>query len=128
MLKRGFKDLLAEANSVIETISVEDAKARLDDPGAVLIDIRETVERSKDGSIPGAVHAPRAFLEFIADPESPMHQDAFSSGKALVLFCASGGRSAFAAKTLMDMGLENVCHVAGGIAAWRKAGGPIEAC
>lgn len=127
MIKHGFKAMLAEANAVIETISVDEALGRVGDPTAVFVDIRESAERAKEGSIPGSVHAPRAFLEFIADPESPMHNEALSSGKQLVLFCASGGRSTFAAKTLKDMGLENVCHVAGGIAAWRKAGGPIEA-
>lgn len=127
MIKHGFKAMLAEANAVIETISVDEALGQVDDQTAVFVDIRESAERAKEGSIPGSVHAPRAFLEFIADPESPMHNEALSSGKQLILFCASGGRSTFAAKTLKDMGLENVCHVAGGIAAWRKAGGPVEA-
>lgn len=127
MIKHGFKAMLAEANAVIETISVGEALGRVDDPTAVFVDIRESAERAKEGSIPGSVHAPRAFIEFIADPESPMHNEALSSGKQLILFCASGGRSTFAAKTLKDMGLENICHVAGGIAAWRKAGGPVEA-
>lgn len=127
MIKHGFKAMLAEANAVIETISVDEALGRVGDPAAIFVDIRESAERTKEGSIPGSVHAPRAFLEFIADPESPMHNEALSSGKQLILFCASGGRSTFAAKTLKDMGLENVCHVAGGIAAWRKAGGPVEA-
>ncbi len=127
MIKHGFKEMLAEANAVIETISVDDALERFADPEAIFVDIRESDERAKEGSIPGSVHAPRAFLEFIADPESPMHNEALSSGKPLILFCASGGRSTFGAKTLKDMGLENVCHVAGGIAAWRKAGGPVEA-
>lgn len=126
MIKQGFKQMLAEANAVIDTISVHDALERMEDPDTVFVDIRESAERAKDGAIPGSVHAPRAFLEFIADPEGPMHNDVFASGKDLVLFCASGGRSTLAAKTLNDMGLEKVSHIAGGLAAWRKAGGPVE--
>ena len=80
---------------------------------------------SQGGTLPGAVHAPRGFLEFLADPECPMHNKALA-GRKLVLFCASGGRSTLAAKTLQEMGIADVCHVAGGIAAWSAAGGPIQ--
>lgn len=126
MLKRGFKQLLAEANAAIDTVSVHDALSMVGDQGIVFVDIRETVELQQSGKVKGAVHAPRGFLEFQADPESPMHIAPLSSGKRLVLYCASGGRSAFAAKTLGDMGIENVCHVAGGFAAWKEANGPVE--
>lgn len=126
MLKAGFKTLLAEANAVIETISVDEARQHVGSADAVFVDVRETHERSATGGLPGSVHAARGFLEFKADPESPLHEPALSSGKKLILYCASGGRSAFAAKTLQDMGLENVCHMAGGITAWSEAGGPIE--
>jgi rhodanese-related sulfurtransferase len=70
--------------------------------------------------------APRGRLEFYADPESPYHQPVFASGKTLLLYCASAGRSALAAKTLHEMGLANVAHVGGGFKAWMAAGGPIE--
>jgi rhodanese-related sulfurtransferase len=126
MVTRGFKMMMAEANAVIDTVSVQDALRLIDDPGAVFVDVRETVELQREGTIPGAVHAPRGLLEFIADPASPMHHQALSSGKRLVLFCASGGRSTFAARTLTEMGIGDVCHVAGGYSAWRHAGGPIE--
>ncbi len=126
MITNGFKKMLAEANAVIETTSVQDALGLVGDSNVAFIDIRETVERQQTGSVQGAVHAPRGLLEFIADPEGPMHNDVFASGKKLLLFCASGGRSALAAKTLQDMGLDNVAHIAGGYAAWREAGGPVE--
>jgi rhodanese-related sulfurtransferase len=77
-------------------------------------------------TVKGAVHAPRAFLEFMADPATERHIPELSSGKSLVLFCASGGRSALAAKTLKDMGCEKVAHVAGGFGALEKAGAPTE--
>ena len=126
MVTKGFKALIAEANAVIETIPVKDALALVGDPKLQFIDIRETVEVQKSGTIKGAVHAPRGFLEFIADPESPMHKPEFSSGKGLILFCASGGRSTLAARTLMDMGFTKVAPVAGGFAAWQAAGGATE--
>ena len=126
MITHGFKKFLAEANAVIETVSAQEALELVNDPNTVFVDVRETAEREGMGSIPGAVHAPRGFLEFIADPEGPLHNDVFVSGKRLLLFCASGGRSALAAKTLKDMGLTSVAHIAGGFPAWRDAGGPTE--
>ncbi len=126
MVTRGFKQMLAEANAMIETISVHDAQALVGNADVVFVDVRETVERQASGGIEGSVHAPRGFLEIIADPEGPMHIDSLASGKRLVLYCGSGGRSALAAKTLMDMGLENVCHIAGGYGAWVEAGGPTD--
>lgn len=124
-LKHGFKQMIAEANAVIETVSVEDAIAMVGDEGYTFVDIREGEERAQ-GTVPGSVHVPRGFLEFHADPESPAHNPALATGGRLVLFCASGGRSALAAKTLVDMGFEDVCHVAGGMGAWREAGGPVD--
>ncbi|MEK9832486.1 MAG: rhodanese-like domain-containing protein [Rhodospirillaceae bacterium] len=123
--KHGFKQMVAEANAVIETVSVKDALAVVGEAGYTFIDIREGDEREQ-GTIAGSVHVPRGFLEFHADPESPMHNPVFASGDRLILFCASGGRSALAAKTLVDMGFEDVYHVAGGMAAWREAVDPVD--
>ena len=125
-MKHGFKAMMAEANAVIETISVRDALALAGDPDVQFVDVRETVELQNAGTVAGAIHAPRGFLELLADPESPMHKAELASGKRLVLFCASGGRSTFAAKTLADMGVANVCHIAGGFSAWKEAGGPTQ--
>lgn len=123
MLKRGFKQLLAEANAVIETVSVQDLGFVLDDDETVLIDVRETVERENDGIIPGSEHAPRGLLEFQADPESPAYNDVLDPERRLILYCGSGGRSALAAKTLIDMGFPNVASLAGGYAAWKSSEG-----
>jgi len=126
MLKRGAKKLLAEANAQVTAIGAQEALALAGDPNVVFVDVRETVERQKTGGIKGSVHAPRGFLEFHADHESPSHIPALSSGKRLVLYCAAGGRSALAAKTLGEMGVPNVSHLAGGFAGWKEANGPIE--
>lgn len=125
-MKQNIQHLMASAKAVIDTVSVHDAIECFSDSDTVFVDLRDSIERAEHGEIPGAQHAPRGSLEFYADPDAAMHNAVFSSGKRLILFCASGGRSALAAKTLYDMGIPNVAHLAGGIAAWREAGGPID--
>ena len=124
-MAKGFKDMLAEANAGIETISVQEAIALHGRDDHVFLDVRESQEQ-KMGIIAGAVRAPRGFLEFHADDTSPMHNPGIERKKMLVLYCASGGRSALAAKTLMDMGFSYVCHIAGGYDAWNEAGGETD--
>ena len=117
--------LIGEALAEVASISVDEALALVDGGDAVFVDVRERAEHDA-GAIAGAVAAPRGFLEFIADPTSPMHNPALSSGKRLVIYCASGGRSALAAKTLQDMGYSEVANLTGGFQAWTGAGGPTE--
>lgn len=119
------KDLVAEANKTVETLSAEDAVKLVGDPGVVLVDVREGEELQKTGKVQGAVHVPRGFLEFQADPASASHKPELG-GKRLVLYCASGNRSALGAKALTEMGIGNVAHVAGGFTALQQAGAPIE--
>ena len=118
----GFKQLLAEANAVIETISVQDLTYLLDDSDTVLVDVRDGQEREGDGGIAGSIHVSRGLLEFQADPESPVYNAALNNERKLVLYCGTGGRSALAAKTLKDMGYSDVASLAGGMAAWQAAG------
>ena len=117
--------LIGEALAEVASISVDEALVLVDGGDAVFVDVRERAEHDA-GAIAGAVAAPRGFLEFIADPTSPMHNPALSSGKRLVIYCASGGRSALAAKTLQDMGYSKVANLTGGFQAWTGAGGPTE--
>ncbi|MCP5080976.1 MAG: rhodanese-like domain-containing protein [Alphaproteobacteria bacterium] len=120
-LKRGFKKMLAEANAVIETVSVPDLPYLQDDPDVVILDVRDAGEREAEGAIPDSIHTPRGLLEFLADPESPIYNDAISAERRLVLYCGTGGRSALAAKTLVDMGYPDVLSLAGGYSAWAAA-------
>lgn len=126
MTIRSSKEMVAQANAAVETLTPEQAAALSGQPGTVFVDVRDAAEREKTGAVKGAVHAPRAFLEFMADPASERHLPELSNDKRLVLFCGSGSRSALAAKTLKDMGYERVAHVAGGFAALAKAGAPTE--
>ena len=121
MLKRGFKAMLAEANAVIETVSVPDLAYHLEDDDTLLVDVRDQAERERDGAIPDSVHVSRGLLEFKADPESPLYEPALRPERHIILYCGTGGRSALAAKTLHDMGYSDVASLAGGYAAWRKA-------
>ena len=118
--------LVEEAKEGIENLSVAQLKAELDDPDLLLADIREIQERVDLGTIPGAKHAPRGMLEFWADPQSPYYRDWFQEDKRIVLFCAGGGRSAFAAKALADMGFTNVAHLEPGFSGWQEAGEAVE--
>jgi len=127
MVKKGIKQLVAEAEAVIETLPAEDAVKLVNDENTVFVDIRDIRELYREGRIPGSLHAPRGMLEFWVDPDSPYHKEIFASGKRLVLHCAIGWRSALATKTLHDMGLENICHIGGGYEDWKAHGGASEA-
>ncbi|CAM5392744.1 rhodanese-related sulfurtransferase [Aquamicrobium terrae] len=125
-MKKGFRELLDEANAEIEAISPDEAANLLEDEETVFIDLRDQRELEREGRIPGAKHVPRGMLEFWIDPESPYHKPFFASGKSFVFFCAGGWRSALATKTAQDMGLEPVKHISGGFSAWKAAGLPVE--
>jgi len=126
-ITKGIKQLCAEAEAEIETLSVDQVRAAQGDANVMLVDIRDIRELQRDGVIPGALHAPRDMLEFWVDPESPYYRPAFGTGQKFVFFCAAGGRSALAAQQLQRMGLEPVAHMAGGFRDWKKAGAPIAA-
>src|SRR5512136_2109721 len=125
-ITKGYKALLAEAEAVVETLPVEDAVALAGSEDVVLVDLRDPREQEREGVVPGAFHCPRGMLEFWIDPESPYHKPVFAQDKRFVFFCAGGWRSALAAKTAQEMGLEPVAHLKGGFSAWKKAGAPTE--
>jgi rhodanese-related sulfurtransferase len=125
MITKGVKQLVAEANAEIETVSLDEAKTLLQDDGVQFVDIRDVRELERDGMIPGAFHAPRGMLEFWVDPNSPYYKDVFGSGKKFILYCASAWRSALATKALKEMGLKPIAHLEGGFSAWKNSGAPV---
>jgi hypothetical protein len=125
-LKKGYKQLLEEANAEIVTLSVPDAVALVGQPDVVFVDLRDPREMDREGKLPGAFACTRGMLEFWIDPDSPYGKPIFTEPKRFVFFCAGGWRSALAAKTAQDMGLDNVAHIEGGFGAWKQAGGPVE--
>jgi len=116
-----------EKKKQIENLSVEELAAELTEPSdTVLLDIRELQERVDLGTIPGSHHVPRGMLEFWADPASPYYRDYFTEDARLIVFCAGGGRSVFAALALKDMGFADVAHLEVGFNGWQKAGQSVE--
>ena len=124
VLKKGYKQLLADAQARTKGISPEAAEARIGDANTVFVDIRDARELDREGMIPGAFHAPRGMLEFWVDPESPYYKPVFTEGKTYVLYCASDWRAVLAAAALGEMGLPDVLHLEGGFSEWKKAGRP----
>ncbi|ABP35069.1 rhodanese-like domain-containing protein [Polynucleobacter asymbioticus] len=123
-LKIGYQALIDNAMEAIETIPLDKAQELLSDSNAVFVDIRDVRELEREGMIPNALHAPRGMLEFWVDPDSPYYKPIFGEGKRLILYCASAWRSALATEILQKMGVPNVCHLAGGFNAWKKASLP----
>ena len=126
MIRKGYKALVAEAEAGIETLSVDAAIALHGSPDVIFIDLRDIRELQRVGRMPGASHCPRGMLEFWIDPDSPYHREIFAQEKKFVFFCAAGWRSALAAKTATDMGLQPVAHIAEGFDGWKEAGGPVD--
>ena len=125
-ITKGFQALVDEAMSQVTTHHVEEVRARLSDPSVQIVDIRDPRELEREGTVPGALLAPRGMLEFWVDPASPYFKPVFADeSKQFVLFCGAGWRSALATKTLQDMGMSNVAHIDGGFAAWKQSGAPV---
>lgn len=119
------KSMLDAANAAVPRISPQEAKALHGQPDVVFLDLREGSEIAASGKVPGALAIPRGLLEFRADPESPTHEAAFDRAKTIVAYCASGGRSALAGKTLKEMGYRDVRNL-GAFKDWAEAGGEVE--
>jgi rhodanese-related sulfurtransferase len=112
-------DFIKQAKSVIDTVTVQEAKNLLDSGGYLFVDVREPNE-TQMGNIPGAVLVPRGLLEF-RFPGTVEDKDA-----KIVVYCKSGGRSALATYTLLHMGYGNVVSMDGGWSAWEEASFPVE--
>ena len=114
------QSLLAAANAAVPRISTAQATDLAKGGNVLFVDVRDAAEVAASGKVPGAVHVPRGLLEFRADPESSTHSAAFDRGKTVIVYCASGGRSALAGKTLLDMGYTDVRNL-GGFKDWWMA-------
>jgi rhodanese-related sulfurtransferase len=117
------KEMLAAANAAVPTVTPDEAKSLIAQ-GALVVDVRDGTEVA-NGKVKGAVHAQRGLIEFKADSEMPSHDPAFRKDRTVIVYCASGGRSALAGKTLKDMGFSDVRNL-GGFKGWVDAGGEVE--
>lgn len=125
-ISHGFKQLVAQAESRVQSLSPQQVDQRMQVAGVLLVDLRDIREVKREGKIPGSVHVPRGMLEFWIDPESPYYRTFFDDAEEIILYCNKGWRSALAADTLQAMGLDRVAHLQGGLEQWLEDIGRIE--
>lgn len=119
------KEMLAEAHKRVPSIAPAQAADLIEAGDALVVDVRDAPEVQQSGKVKGAINVSRGLLEFRADPESPAHHPDFRKDKTVILYCASGGRSALAGKMLQELGYTKVYNL-GGFKSWAEAGLPIE--
>ena len=107
------KQMLAEANAAVPRVPPAEARALMGRGDVLIVDVRDPSEVQASGKIKGAVNVSRGMLEFRADPDSPYHDPAFQTDKTVLVYCASGGRSALVGKTLKDFGYGAVYNIGG---------------
>ena len=115
------QDLLAAAHATVPRLRPNQLREMIDRPDVVLVDVRDAPEVQQTGKIRSAVHIQRGMIEFRADPSTPYHNPALQKDRTIVLYCASGGRSALAGKALQEMGYGSVFN-AGGMKELAEAG------
>ena len=118
------KDYLDEANKVVNKIDVNEAIKKHNSSPAIFIDVRDSSDIAKTGSISGALKIQRGLIEFVADEATALYNDTLKKDSEIILVCGAGGQAALTGKTLIDMGYTNVSNV-GAIGDWEKNGGPM---
>jgi rhodanese-related sulfurtransferase len=121
----GLKQMIDAAHAMVPRITPAQAQELVASGGAVVIDVRDAPEVEKSGKVAGALHISRGMLEFRADPDSPYHDKNLRKDRPVILYCASGGRSALSGKTLKDLGYAEVYNL-GAFKDWVDNGGPID--
>ena len=116
---------VAAARAAIPSITAEELEEIIENDDVLVVDVRDPNEIAATGKVAGALNVSRGMLEFRADDQTPMHNEAFSRDKTIVLYCATGGRAALAGQALKDMGYDKI-RLLGSIKAWLDAGGDIE--
>ena len=119
------KDMLAAANAAVPKVTPDETRTLMAQGKALVVDVRDAPEVEKSGKVAGAVHVSRGMLEFRADPASPYHDKIFAKDKTIIVYCASGGRSALAGKTLKDLGFSDVRNL-GAFKDWAESGGAVD--
>lgn len=119
------KEMIADANAVVPRISAAEVRDMMSGGNTLIVDVRDAPEVENSGKVSGAIHISRGMLEFRADPESPYHDNNFDKAKTVIVYCASGGRSALSGKVLKDLGYQQVYNL-GAFKDWVESGGTIE--
>ena len=118
-------DYLSEANAVVPRIDAQEAMTHYGDENSVFVDVRDSGDIAKTGTIKGAVRINRGFMELAADDGVIFHNPAVKNGARIPIVRVVDGYPALAGKTLVDMGYQNVINI-GGISEWKDAGGEME--
>jgi rhodanese-related sulfurtransferase len=124
-MSTNLKNMLEAANAAVPRITPAEAKEMMAKGNTLVVDVRDAPEVEKTGKVAGAVHVSRGMLEFRADPETPYHDKNFTNDKTIIVYCASGGRSALGGKVLKDMGYAQVYNL-GAFKDWADSGGPLD--
>ena len=119
------KQMMEAANAEVPRITVAQAREMIAKGNTLVVDVRDAPEVEKSGKVAGDLNVSRGMLEFRADPESPYHDKNFAKDKTVIVYCASGGRSALSGKVLKDMGYAQVYNL-GAFKDWADAGGVID--
>jgi rhodanese-related sulfurtransferase len=129
-MAKSFMDMVAEAREDVPGVSPQDAQQRLQqDPGTLVIDVREPDSLAGTGVAPGAKNVPLGVLAIKADrelPEEMRDPQLQDRAQPVIVTCMRGGQAALGAKTLKDMGFTNVSYMEGGMTGWKEAGLPTE--
>ena len=118
------KDYLDEANAVVKKIDINEAMEKHKNNTAIFIDVRDSSDIAKTGSITNSLKIQRGLIEFVADEATALYNDSLKKDSEIILVCGAGGQAALTGKTLIDMGYTNVSNV-GAIGDWEKNGGPM---
>ncbi|MDO8421472.1 MAG: rhodanese-like domain-containing protein [Parvibaculum sp.] len=119
------KSLMEQANAAVPRVNAAEALEMAKRADALWLDVRDAPEVAQSGKVAGAVNISRGMLEFRADPSSPAYDKNFVGEKTIFVYCASGGRSALAGKTLKDLGYEHVYNL-GAFKDWVEGGGKVD--
>lgn len=119
------KEMIEAANAVVPKLSVQEAREMIASGKALVVDVRDAPEVEKTGKVRNALHVSRGMLEFRADPGSPYHDKNFDPSRPVIVYCASGGRSALSGKVLKELGYGQVYNL-GAFKDWVESGGDVE--
>ena len=119
------KQMLEAANAAVPKITLDKARELIAGGNALVVDVRDAPEVEKSGKVAGAVHVSRGMLEFRADPNTAYYDKNFTKDNVLIVYCASGGRSALSGKTLKEMGYAEVYNL-GAFKDWVESGGAVD--
>jgi rhodanese-related sulfurtransferase len=121
----GIKQMIEDANAKVQRITPTQAREMMAKGDVLLIDVRDAPEVQQNGKIAGAVNISRGMLEFRADPDSPYYDKSFDRNRPVIVYCASGGRSALSGRTLKELGFTHVYNL-GAFKDRAESGGPVD--